>query len=71
MPIYDYVCNTCTYLFESTNKINESQTDVCPKCGNSAYKIIMNVPLMRMSNYDLRGNWCGNSSKELAKDKKK
>ena len=32
MPIYEYVCSNCKYVFEVKQKINSRNKKICPQC---------------------------------------
>ena len=32
MPIYEYKCEECGYVFEELQKIMDAPVEVCPKC---------------------------------------
>jgi len=40
MPIYDYECQICMFIFDEIFRMNEKSGKAwCPKCGNTAFKI--------------------------------
>jgi putative FmdB family regulatory protein len=40
MPTYEYECNSCRYIFEAFQGINEPPIRICPKCGNEVRRLI-------------------------------
>lgn len=40
MPTYEYKCNSCGYVFEEFQSINDEPIKICPKCGGSVSKKI-------------------------------
>jgi len=40
MPLYDYKCSKCSYLFEVQQKITEEPLRHCPKCKGEIKRII-------------------------------
>jgi len=40
MPIYEYQCDSCGYIFEEFQGINDQTVIICPKCGGSAKRKI-------------------------------
>ena len=50
MPIYEYLCTSCSYQFEEVQKFSEPSLDECPDCGkNSAERQVS------MSSFHLKG----------------
>tara|TARA_B100000686_G_scaffold147341_1_gene154787 strand:+ start:590 stop:928 length:339 start_codon:yes stop_codon:yes gene_type:complete len=50
MPIYEYRCESCGFLFEEVQKFSEPPLDECPDCGkNSAIRQVS------MSAFHLKG----------------
>jgi len=44
MPIYEYKCKKCGYIFEQLQKISEKPLRTCPKCKKSGLaKLISNT----------------------------
>lgn len=43
MPIYEYQCTSCGHNFEEWQKNFEEKEVHCPKCGNSAKRLISNT----------------------------
>ena len=46
MPIYEYICDNCGYVFEALRKIGESGGVDCTKCDTSARRIYSPVPFV-------------------------
>ena len=67
MPTYDYECSVCKEIKEEHHKASEDPIIMCHSCNESMKKVILCAPLMRMSNYDRYGKWCGDSSCILKK----
>jgi len=40
MPLYDYRCDACNVTTETTHKMNESPSVLCPTCGGEMRKKI-------------------------------
>ncbi len=40
MPIYEYKCLDCGYVFEEIQKFNDPPIQVCPKCGGRVEKLL-------------------------------
>ena len=40
MPIYEYACKSCGKHFETMQKISEPPIAPCPKCGDTADRMI-------------------------------
>lgn len=40
MPTYEYKCDTCGYIFEEFQSINDEPIKICPKCGGNVKRII-------------------------------
>lgn len=40
MPLYEYKCSECGFIFEVLQKVNEQPKNKCPKCGGSVKKVI-------------------------------
>lgn len=42
MPIYEYECSKCGYMFELRRRLTDSDSDIkCPKCGTQQPKRII------------------------------
>lgn len=39
MPIYEFICNECSYEFEDICKVSET-TLICPRCGEICERAI-------------------------------
>ena len=51
MPIYEYECSSCHYLFDTLQKINADPIQNCPKCAQNTA-----VRLMSSIGFHLKGN---------------
>jgi putative FmdB family regulatory protein len=40
MPIYEYLCKSCGKSFETMQKMSEPPVAPCPKCGDTADRMI-------------------------------
>ena len=40
MPHYDYECQSCGYVFEVFQKMNDEPVKKCPQCGGKVKKLI-------------------------------
>ncbi|OGC04193.1 hypothetical protein A2276_06265 [candidate division WOR-1 bacterium RIFOXYA12_FULL_43_27] len=40
MPIYDYKCKECGYVFETAQKMTEKPLEFCPKCSGPVKRLI-------------------------------
>ena len=40
IPIYQYKCPNCGYIFEVMKQYQEEDFELCPQCHNFSYKII-------------------------------
>ena len=40
MPIYEYLCDSCGFRFEQSQKMNENPLEKCPKCGEPVRRVI-------------------------------
>lgn len=40
MPIYDYKCKECGYIFETFQKMSEKPLKFCPKCSGGVKRLI-------------------------------
>ena len=38
MPIYPYICESCSYEFDRLQKISDEPLKVCPECGTGALR---------------------------------
>ena len=43
MPIYEYYCQSCDYIFEELNKGYTDEAMECPVCGQEAKRLISNT----------------------------
>ena len=67
MPIYEYQCQKCDYLFEKLQKITDKPVALCPECSSKAKKI------MSSSSFILKGAgfYVNDYTRESKKDNKK
>lgn len=35
MPIYEYKCQDCAFVFEKIQKMSDAPIKICPQCGQS------------------------------------
>ena len=40
MPTYEYVCDTCSHLFEQFQSMTDDPIKKCPKCGADVRRLI-------------------------------
>jgi putative FmdB family regulatory protein len=40
MPIYEYECSSCHFIFERRQNFNDKPVAVCPRCRGKARRII-------------------------------
>ena len=44
MPIYEYKCKKCGYIFEKIKSVKDiDKKEICPKCNSEAIRIISNI----------------------------
>lgn len=46
MPIYEYLCQDCSYRFELKQSIKDEAVAICSKCGKSVSRIISAPAIM-------------------------
>jgi putative FmdB family regulatory protein len=46
LPVYEYQCPGCSYVFELIRSFSENGTVPCPKCGCDAQRIFSPVPVI-------------------------
>ena len=46
MPRYDYECQTCSHVFEVKQSFSSEPVATCPKCRNTAQRMIRAVPIV-------------------------
>ena len=70
MPIYEFICNDCSYQEDLIRKISEPTTILCPKCDSQNFVKQVSAP-----NFKLKGSgWyetdfkSGDKKKNLAGD---
>jgi putative FmdB family regulatory protein len=56
MPVYEYRCTACNYLFELRQKFSDAPADQCPMCGGAVHKMVS------ASAFSLKGGgWYGDN----------
>jgi putative FmdB family regulatory protein len=50
MPIYEYKCQNCGYIFEQLQKVTDDPLRVCPECGKEQL-----VKLVSNTSFQLKG----------------
>ncbi|MDQ3070812.1 MAG: hypothetical protein M3R55_13925 [Acidobacteriota bacterium] len=40
MPLYEYLCESCSHRFERIQKFSDPQVSTCPKCSGAVRKLI-------------------------------
>ena len=40
MPIYEYECEACQYLFEELQSLKDESLSECPRCGGHVHRLI-------------------------------
>lgn len=48
MPIYEYQCSSCQYIFDELQKISDDPLKDCPKCKNGQLKKLISAPKFRL-----------------------
>ena len=48
MPIYEYQCSSCQYIFDELQKIGDDPLKDCPKCKNGQLKKLISAPKFRL-----------------------
>ena len=70
MPIYEYECSLCNFLFEKKQRIHDEAVAACPKCQGKARRIFNSVPVIfKGSGFYITDSRKG-SDREKAKEKK-
>ena len=46
MPVYDYKCKNCGYLFEVEQRITEPTLKFCPKCKGEVQRLISPIGII-------------------------
>ncbi len=61
MPVYEYKCASCAYVFEVHHAMNEKPAVSCPECKGSAKRIISGGAgfIMKGSHQKDRSIQCG------------
>jgi putative FmdB family regulatory protein len=44
MPIFDYQCESCGYVFDALQKLGEAALSDCPTCGQAGLKKLLSAP---------------------------
>lgn len=66
MPIYPYICESCSYEFDRLQKISEDPLKVCPECGAESLR-----KKLTAAAFHLKGTgWYETDFKEKKGDKK-
>lgn len=50
MPIYEYQCNACGYLFDVMQKMSDAPETICPECSKDSV-----VRLVSAAGFQLKG----------------
>lgn len=40
MPVYEYICESCTERFEIKQKFTDDPLNICPRCSGSIHRVI-------------------------------
>ena len=48
MPIYEYQCGSCGYVFETLQRISDEPLTECPSCGEPALKKLVSASAFRL-----------------------
>ena len=46
MPIYEYECGDCHFLFEKKQRFDEEPVSICPNCQGKSRRVIHSVPII-------------------------
>jgi putative FmdB family regulatory protein len=46
MPIYEYMCDSCSHRFEVKQKMIDPPVDVCDRCGKAVRRLISSPAIM-------------------------
>ena len=46
MPLYDYKCKKCEYLFEVEQRMSDPKLEFCPKCKGKVERLISPVGII-------------------------
>lgn len=68
MPIYDYVCKECGYIFDEFGKINDPPIKICPKCGKETVIRLLSktIGLVEMGSRDYFKNVIEPEARQIA-----
>ena len=47
MPLYEYQCNACKYIFEKIQKFSDPLVRTCPKCGKDEVEQVLSAPAIK------------------------
>lgn len=53
MPIYEYRCESCAYLFDALQKVSDAPLKECPECGALELRRLVSAPSFRLKG----GGW--------------
>lgn len=53
MPIYEYRCDSCAYLFDVLQKVGDPPLKECPDCGKLELRRLVSAPSFRLKG----GGW--------------
>jgi putative FmdB family regulatory protein len=53
MPIYEYRCESCAYLFDALQKVSDAPLKECPDCGALELRRLVSAPSFRLKG----GGW--------------
>jgi putative FmdB family regulatory protein len=53
MPIYEYRCDSCAYLFDVLQKVSDAPLKECPECGALELRRLISAPSFRLKG----GGW--------------
>ena len=46
MPIYEYECSLCQFMFERRQRFDEEPVAMCPECQGKARRVLHSVPVI-------------------------
>lgn len=53
MPVYEYECSNCGYVFEARQRITDPPLKKCPKCEGKLIKLIPKRTMFLMNNHTI------------------